>query len=102
MRDDRTLKKGDRGVAPRANAPLPQTRMPTVTGLVAGWLSAPEPVLRLEIIRIVAPLATLGFMSSRLAHADEWLSDVGFQVPRMAIPDYRQPLFLSPLSPTSA
>jgi hypothetical protein len=69
---------------------------------VWAWLDAPEPVLRLEIIRIFAPLATLGFMSSRLAHADEWLTDVGFQVPPMEVPDFRQPLYLSPLSTTSA
>ena len=106
MRRDRPLKPAeparDKGIAPRADAPLPQTHVPTVVGLLSRWLGAPEPVLRLEIIRIAAPLATLGFMSSRLAHADEWLSDVGFQVRRMAIPDYRQPLYLSPLSPTAA
>jgi hypothetical protein len=67
-----------------------------------GFLDAPEPVLRLEIIRIVAPLATLGFMSSRLRRADEWLTDVGFQVPAMTVPDYRQPLYLPPISVSGA
>jgi hypothetical protein len=75
--------------------------LPGLGSLAESFLS-PEPVLRLEIIRIFAPLATLGFMSSRLAHADEWLSDVGFQVPRMEVPDYRQPLYLAPLSTTGA
>jgi uncharacterized membrane protein YphA (DoxX/SURF4 family) len=65
-------------------------------------LRTPAPVLRLELIRILAPLATLGFMSSRLAHADEWLTNVGFQVPPMDLPDWRQPFYLSPLSTTSA
>jgi hypothetical protein len=41
-------------------------------------------------------------MSSRLAHADEWLTEVGFQVPRLTVPDYRQPFYLSPLSTTAA
>jgi hypothetical protein len=88
----------DRGVAPRKNAPLPRTGMPSITALAQRWFDAPEPVLRIELIRILAPLATLGFMSSRLAHADEWLTHVGFQVPPMDVPDYRQPLYLEPLS----
>jgi uncharacterized membrane protein YphA (DoxX/SURF4 family) len=92
----------DRGIAPRADAPLPRTRLPTVGSLVERWIGTPEPILRLEIIRIGAPLATLGFMSSRLAHADEWLTHVGFQVPEMTVPDWRQPVYLSPLSITSA
>jgi hypothetical protein len=92
----------DKGVAPRADAPLPATRVPSITALGGRWFGAPEPVLRLEIIRVFAPLATLGFMSSRLAHADEWLTGAGFQVPRMTVPDWRQPLYVSPLSPTAA
>ena len=103
MRPDRPLKKPvDKGIKPRADARVPQTRSAPIFTLMGRWLDAPQPVLRLELIRIVAPLATLGFMSSRLAHADEWLTDVGFQAPRMLEPDYRQPLFLSPLSPTAA
>jgi uncharacterized membrane protein YphA (DoxX/SURF4 family) len=66
------------------------------------WLDAPQPVLRLELIRILAPLATLGFMSSRLRHTDEWLTSVGFQVPEIVGGDWRQPLYLSPLGTTSA
>jgi hypothetical protein len=97
-------KKGlaPKGVAPRAKPALPASQLPSIASLWSRWLDAPEPVLRLEIIRIFAPLATLGFMSSRLAHADEWLSDVGFQVPQMTVPDWRQPLYLSPVSPTMA
>jgi leucyl/phenylalanyl-tRNA--protein transferase len=45
------------------------------------WLDEPQPALRLELVRIVAPLAILGFMSSRIAHADEWIGDGGFHVP---------------------
>jgi len=91
----------DKGVKPRDNAPLPVTRPPSLGSLFAR-IAAPEPILRIEIVRILAPLATLGFMSSRLRHADEWLSGVGFQVPEVPGGDWRQPLYLSPLSPTAA
>ncbi len=90
-----------KGVKPRDNPPLPVTR-PASLGSLFAKLTAPEPVLRIEIVRILAPLATLGFMSSRLRHADEWLSGVGFQVPEIPGSDWRQPLYLSPLSPTAA
>jgi uncharacterized membrane protein YphA (DoxX/SURF4 family) len=66
------------------------------------WLSSPQPVLRLELVRIGAPLAILGFMSSRVAHADEWLGTAGFRVPDLASSDYRQPLYLPGLPPTVA
>ncbi len=91
----------ERGVKPRADAPLPVTRPPSIESLLAR-IVAPEPVLRIEIVRILAPLATLGFMSSRLRHADEWLSNVGFQVPPMLEVDWRQPLYLAPFSTTAA
>jgi hypothetical protein len=55
-------------------------------------LFGPRPIARLAFVRIVAPLAILGFMSSRIAHADDWLSDVGFRVP--TLPDWRQPVSL--------
>ena len=60
------------------------------------WLSRPQHVLRLELVRIFAPLAILGFMSSRLAHADEWLGDAGFRVPELGS-DWRQPMYLPAL-----
>ena len=55
----------------------------------------PQPIVRLAAIRILAPLAILGFMSSRILHADDWLSDAGFRVPALA--DWRQPLSLPAL-----
>lgn len=61
------------------------------------WLLAPQPVLRIEILRIGAPLAILGFMASRLLYADEWLGDAGFRVPDLGVPDYRQPLYIPAL-----
>ena len=67
---------------------------------VSSWIDAPQPVLRLEIVRVFAPLAALGFMSGRLVHADEWLGDAGFRVPDLG-GDSRQPLFV-PALPVSA
>jgi vitamin K-dependent gamma-carboxylase-like protein len=64
---------------------------------VLRWLERPVPVLRLEIVRIGAPLAILGFYSARIAHADEWLGDAGFRVPDLGRSDYRQPLYLPAL-----
>jgi hypothetical protein len=61
------------------------------------WLARPQHVLRLEIVRIGAPLAILGFMSSRIAHADEWIGDAGFRVPELATPSYTQPMYLPAL-----
>lgn len=60
------------------------------------WLEEPVPVLRIEIVRIVAPLAVLGFMSGRLAHADEWIGDAGFRVPDLG-GDWTQPLYVPAL-----
>jgi uncharacterized membrane protein YphA (DoxX/SURF4 family) len=64
---------------------------------IARWLYDPQPLVRLELIRILAPLAILGFLSGRLPHADTWLTLHGFQVPSLHHPDYRQPLYLPPL-----
>jgi hypothetical protein len=61
------------------------------------WLKQPVPVLRLELVRIAAPLCILGFMSSRIAYADEWLGDGGFRVPDLGVADPRQPLYLPSL-----
>ena len=58
--------------------------------------AAPQPIVRLEALRILLPLFILGFMSSRLVHADYWIGDAGFQVPDMG-GDWRQPLYLPPL-----
>jgi hypothetical protein len=70
--------------------------MPTLGTRIADWLDEPVPLLRLEIVRIAAPLAVLGFMSSRLAHADEWIGEAGFRVPDLG-GDWRQPLFVPAL-----
>lgn len=64
---------------------------------LAHWIEEPQPVLRLEVVRILAPLAILGFLSSRIAHADEWLGDAGFRVPDLGVSDYRQPLYVPAL-----
>jgi uncharacterized membrane protein YphA (DoxX/SURF4 family) len=53
----------------------------TVGARISDWLRRPLAVVRLEIVRIVAPVAILGFMSDRLAHADEWLGNQAFRPP---------------------
>jgi uncharacterized membrane protein YphA (DoxX/SURF4 family) len=63
---------------------------------LSDWLEKPLPVLRIEIVRIAAPLAILGFMAGRLAHADEWIGDAGFRVPDLG-GDWRQPLYVPAL-----
>jgi uncharacterized membrane protein YphA (DoxX/SURF4 family) len=52
-------------------------------------LFAPKPIVRLETIRILAPIAILGFMSTRIAHPSDWLATSGFRVPEIA-DDWRQ------------
>jgi uncharacterized membrane protein YphA (DoxX/SURF4 family) len=63
---------------------------------VQGWIDAPMPVLRLEIVRAFAPVGILGFMWGRLIHADEWIGDGGFRLPPLphsvAVPIYIAPL----------
>ena len=66
------------------------------------WLNAPQPIERLALARIVLPLVLLAFQSSRLIHADHWLSPVGFRVPYLGGHDWRQPLYIPPVSPGAA
>jgi uncharacterized membrane protein YphA (DoxX/SURF4 family) len=61
----------------------------------------PQPIVRLEAIRILVPLALLGFLSTRIVHADYWLSTTGFHVPALAH-DWRQPAHFAPLAPATA
>lgn len=60
------------------------------------WLYEPQPIERLEWLRIAAPLAILGFMSSRIAHADHWIGQSGFSVPDLG-GSWRQPLYIAPV-----
>jgi uncharacterized membrane protein YphA (DoxX/SURF4 family) len=64
---------------------------------IARWLYDPQPLVRLELVRILAPLAILGFLSGRIPYAADWLTSQGFQVPRLLHHSYRQPLYLPPL-----
>jgi hypothetical protein len=64
---------------------------------VALWLWAPQPFARLAALRLLVPLAILGFLSSRLAHADHWIGSSGFHVPDLGHGDYRQPIYIGPL-----
>jgi uncharacterized membrane protein YphA (DoxX/SURF4 family) len=74
------------------------TRLTNPLSALEGWLTAPQSILRLEIVRALAPLAILGFMSGRMAHADELLGEAGFRVPDLLVDDYRQPLYVAALS----
>jgi len=58
---------------------------------------APQPLARLAFLRILIPLAILGFLSSRLSQPAEWLTTKGFQVPDLGRPDWRQPIYIPPL-----
>ena len=58
---------------------------------------APQPIVRLEVLRILAPLAILGFMSARILHAGDWLSDEGFRIPALEN-DWRQPVSFAGVS----
>ena len=66
------------------------------------WLTAPQPMWRLALLRVLVPLVVLGFLSSRLIHADYWLSPRGFVVPDLGGGDWRQPLYLPPIPPWAA
>jgi uncharacterized membrane protein YphA (DoxX/SURF4 family) len=59
---------------------------------------APQPIVRLEAVRILAPIAILGFYTSRIVHADDWLSWTGFHPPALA-DDWRQPVEIPPVPP---
>ena len=61
-----------------------------VLGAIGRWVDAPQPIERLAFLRVVVPLATLGFLSSRLAHARDWLGTRAFHVPCLGPGDWRQ------------
>ena len=69
--------------------------MPGIVAFLERAGFGPRPIARLAVLRILAPLAILGFMSSRVLHADDWLSVAGFRVPEVS--DGRQPLPLPAL-----
>ena len=58
----------------------------------------PKPIVRLEAVRILAPLAIVGFMSSRVIHAEDWLATTGFRIPALS-DDWRQPASFPGLPP---
>jgi uncharacterized membrane protein YphA (DoxX/SURF4 family) len=67
----------------------------------AAWVHRPQPIERLALMRLVVPVAVLGFLAARLVHADHWLSPVGFHAPNLGGNDWRQPLYL-PAIPVAA
>lgn len=80
---------------PRQPARARQDSAPWYERLVAS-IFVPQPLVRLELIRIAAPLAILGFMAARIAHPDDWLSHAGFRIPDLG-GDWRQPIGIPPV-----
>ena len=70
---------------------------PPLLDRASDWLWAPQPIARLCTIRVLVPLAILGFLTARLVHADDWIGSAGFHVPHVPGDDYRQPLYVPPL-----
>lgn len=96
-----TRRKGSRGETPReprhGSAPPPPAPLQRGAGFsLWDWFVGPQPIERLELLRILAPLCIVGFMSARALHADHWLGVAGFHVPPLG-GDFRQPLYLEPL-----
>lgn len=61
-------------------------------------LVAPQPLVRLETIRIFAALAIVGFaLTHGVMYPDDWLSDAGFRPPQFEH-DWRRPFDTAPLS----
>ena len=77
--------------------PAPKPAIPSLDERAWRWLFGPQPIARLVTVRILVPLAILGFLSSRLVHADHWIGGSGFHVPDIGRDDYRQPLYLPAL-----
>ena len=61
----------------------------------------PQPIVRLALVRILAPLAVLLFVATRVVHPDDWLSSDGFRIPPLDN-DYHQVVYFEPLSPLVA
>jgi hypothetical protein len=94
-------KKKRKRQAQEAPQPAPQPPQPPQPPLPFEWFGT-ELIARLELVRVCAPLAILGFMSSRLAYADHWISDAGFCVPDLGVNDPHQSYYLPPLPPWAA
>jgi hypothetical protein len=60
-------------------------------------LFLPQPIERLEAVRTLAPLAILGFLSSRLIHIEHWVTEVGYVVPNLSQASWKQPIYIPPL-----
>lgn len=62
----------------------------------------PQPAHRLALVRILAPLAILGLLSSRLAFFDAFFTRDGFHLPPLHPGSVNQPVYLAPLGDGSA
>lgn len=73
----------------------------SIPARVRAWFVAPQPIARVVLLRILVPIVVLGFMSSRIVHADYWIGNRGFAVPDLD-GDWRQPMYLPRLVPWAA
>jgi uncharacterized membrane protein YphA (DoxX/SURF4 family) len=94
-RDKKARRTGGSPEVGAQTAPPPPP--PPILERIATWLWAPQPVVRLAALRMLVPLAILGFMAARLVHADDWIGGAGFHVPQVGGDDYRQPLYVPAL-----
>ena len=93
-RRKRSAERSSEDVAPSA-APPAGARAPVA------WFS-PELLIRLEFLRVFAPLAILGFLSSRVRYADQWISEGGFCLPDLGAADAHESVYLPPISASAA
>jgi hypothetical protein len=63
---------------------------------------APELIMRAVLLRVLAPLAILGFLSSRIAYTEQWISEGGFCLPDLGAGDAHEAAYLPAISATSA
>jgi uncharacterized membrane protein YphA (DoxX/SURF4 family) len=102
-RGDRRRSRRKQGASPLGSPP-PTSGGHPVQETFERWIAAifaPQPIVRLEVIRIVAPLAILGFMAMRMAHPEDWLADSGFRIPDLG-GDWRQPVSVPAVAPWMA
>ncbi len=76
-----------------------------MSAVLAAWdrfWFTPQPAHRLALFRIIAPLAILGLLSSRLLHWGEFFTATGFHVPELGPGRVQQPLYIEPISAPAA
>jgi uncharacterized membrane protein YphA (DoxX/SURF4 family) len=96
-----TVKKPRRKRATGETPPAGTQRPARVDLREPSWFS-PESIVRIELLRVLAPLAILGFLSSRIPYTEQWLSEGGFCLPDLGAGDAHESAYLPAVSPTVA